>query len=98
MDAEPTTAEIRAEVEKAFRERLPAEVRDAFDEFISGYEDECKEAREKLEASMEEDAGTIADLTEALEAVKYWMLDVLVHKQPMRDPRAVLRMVEGALK
>lgn len=34
----------------------------------------------------------------ALETVKYWLLDVLVHGRPMqKPPRQILRIVEGVL-
>ncbi len=98
MADEQTTAEIRAELEKAFRAQLPAEVRDSFDEFISGLDEGIRELSEKLEATNEEDAGTIDELREALLHVKEWMHDVLYLGKPMRDPRAVLRIVERAIE
>lgn len=33
----------------------------------------------------------------ALEAVKYWLIDVLVMRKPVSDPRKILRMVEESL-
>lgn len=36
-------------------------------------------------------------LVEALETVRYWLLDALVHKRPVTDPRRILNIVENAL-
>lgn len=36
-------------------------------------------------------------LETALTDVKYWMIEVLVHNRPMRDPRKILRQVEEVL-
>lgn len=33
----------------------------------------------------------------ALESVRYWLLDSLVHHKPVKDPRKMLRIVEDGL-
>lgn len=57
--------------------------------------DELKEQVDDLTAELDQ---LYTDQTGALETVKYWLLDVLVHKRPMqKPPRQILRLVEEAL-
>lgn len=55
--------------------------------------------QEEYETLENEQQAEMDDLTRgALETVKYWLLDVLVHGRPMqKTPREVLRIVEEAL-
>lgn len=57
--------------------------------------DELKEQVDDLNAELDQ---RYTDQTGALETVKYWLLDVLVHGRPMqKPPRQILRIVEDAL-
>lgn len=56
-----------------------------------------KDAEDDLEAAREAHVDEIRDLTETLDAVRWWMHEPLVLQMPMRDPRVMLRRIEDVL-
>jgi hypothetical protein len=80
----------------------------------AGRAEELEEQVDSLEQNESDEIGKLQDRVEeledklddicgdgmrgALETVKYWLLDVLVHGRPMqKPPRQILRIVEDAL-
>jgi hypothetical protein len=55
--------------------------------------DKIDELQEQIDAHDDE----VVDLIEALEQVRYWLLDGLAHHKLVSDPRALLRKVEDVL-
>lgn len=59
---------------------------------------DCDDLKREIAGLQEELDETQSDQESALETVKYWLLDVLVHGRPMqKPPRQILRIVEDAL-
>lgn len=76
------------------------ELRDAaklYDAKVEELESERDDAKEELKGALDELNDEIQQRDEALETVKYWFLDVLVHGKPMTPPRRIRREVEKAL-
>lgn len=67
-------------------------------ESLEAEADDCDDLKHEIAGLQEELDDLKRAETAALETVKYWLLDVLVHGRPMQTPpRAVLRIVEEAL-
>lgn len=60
-------------------------------------EAELEEAKEEIKSLEEDVEADAAEKESALEAVRDWMHDVMFLGRGMRDPRAILRIVERAL-
>lgn len=88
-----TPDEIRAELRVVLLAALPRNLRAAFNELMDGLESERDEANANWQAEADEDR----QYEEVLEAVKYWLQDVLYLDKPVRDPRGILRLVERTL-
>jgi hypothetical protein len=93
------------EIEQAIRDALPEELCGEFNDLLRERDelkfeakmaqDERDDLQDQLNAAPDE--YDFAEQEEALEAVKFWMHDVLYLGKPMRDPRRILRQVEEAL-
>lgn len=80
--------------------RLLDKVQEAHDADVKALRDRIEELEKRLKEFEETNTAYVEEserLTNALESVKYWFLDVMAHKQPMKDPRKILRTVEDAL-
>jgi predicted RNase H-like nuclease (RuvC/YqgF family) len=66
-------------------------------ETIEELEDEINELKKHVVSLEETCDEEISDYESALEAVKHWFWDVMVHHKPMSDPRRILRVVERTL-
>lgn len=80
-----------------FRNLLPEDKRNAFDDFVDLLESDAAEAKGELVSAVEAHGYELRDLSEMLDAVRYWLLDILVHHKPPSDPRRMLRRVEQTL-
>jgi len=60
--------------------------------------DDLRDKVEQLEEQISEHDADTEHMESALVAVRYWLHDGLVLKQPIRDPRAILRIVEDAIQ
>src|ERR1700739_3998037 len=67
------------------------------DERIATLEDELEGAQDRIKELEAEADAREDELTEALERVKYWLHDGIVHGKLVSDPRRLLRTVEDAL-
>ena len=76
-------------------EELESEV-NALTENESAEVEKMMDERNALQSRLDDIEGE--GMRETLEAVKYWMHDVLVLHKPIADPRKILRMVEDALR
>ena len=86
------TAEVFRDVENSLQEKIADR-----DSDISRLKEEIEETKEQLESLQSDRDEHSEQIENTLLDVKYWMLGVLVHHQPMSDPRVILRKVEDVL-
>jgi hypothetical protein len=75
------------------RNALPDELDETLDDVLGYLESGIEAARDEQVELHEQ----IDDMESALQAVEYWMHDVMVLGKTMSDPRAILRQVEDVL-